>query len=251
MSPIIEIIKRAGAIALEHYGKLEPEMKGNKTYVTAADLAVQAFIVQELEKHFPDDGIIGEEEGQRKEHKGNERYWIVDPIDGTASFVRGFPVWGVSIGLLEKGRPSEGYFYMPVVDELYHTREDGVYLNDERVFMPKPKALHNETLIMVTTVAHRKRRLAAAFPGQINCHGAGAAHLSYVASGAADGIWLEGAFAWDIAAGLAMLLKNGGVLKQKDGTDFDLTEWLFGEAPPYPIFGGRPEMFEMLRKYLE
>ncbi len=247
---IQEIIKEAGSIALSHYRKVEPSMKGNRTYVTAADLAVQAFIVEQLEKHFPEDGIIGEEEGQRKEARSGNRQWIVDPIDGTASFVGGFPVWGMAIGLIEDGKEKEGYFYMPVIDQMYHTEGGSVFMNGTRVQMKKVRPLHNETLVFVTTVSHRTRRIAANFPGQINCFGSGAAHLSYLASGGVDAVWLEGVFPWDIAGGIAMVRQNGGKVVLADGTDFDISMWLGGEVVPFPIYAGRPEMLEMLFEYL-
>lgn len=78
-----------------------------------AELAVRALI----ERHFPADGIIGEEFGVTR--PGAEFTWIIDPIDGTRSFISGVPLWGTLIGLMEQGRPRLGMMAQPYTDEIF------------------------------------------------------------------------------------------------------------------------------------
>ncbi|MCA0420544.1 MAG: inositol monophosphatase, partial [Proteobacteria bacterium] len=109
------LAREAGAIALDHFARvasLPVTMKGHLDLVTEADQAVERFIVAGLRRLFPEDGILGEEGSGQDSRSG--RLWVVDPIDGTANFVRGNDQWAVSIGLFEGGHPRFGVIHAPV-----------------------------------------------------------------------------------------------------------------------------------------
>jgi len=89
------ILFEAGEIAKGYFTQVTPTLKKDKTYVTEADLKVQSYLRSELEKTFPEDGIMGEEEELRRKPSSGSRMWGIDPIDGTASFVLGLPFWGI------------------------------------------------------------------------------------------------------------------------------------------------------------
>ena len=109
------IATRAGELALRHFRHVKPERKADRTLVTAADREVEALLVAELGRALPDAGIIGEEGAARV---GSGPYRIVlDPIDGTASFVAGLATWCICIGILEGTRPAAGVVHAPVVGE--------------------------------------------------------------------------------------------------------------------------------------
>ena len=91
-------------------------MKGRHDVVTAMDGEVERFIRKAIAKRYPDDAIIGEEEGGRG---GRSRVWLIDPIDGTANYARGIPHYCVSIGYLEHGVPTVGALHDPSHDWLY------------------------------------------------------------------------------------------------------------------------------------
>lgn len=119
-SAVQAIARAAGEIALEHFRKvstLAVESKGPLDLVTAADRDVERFISSELAKQFPDDGVFGEEGSASESRSG--RTWVIDPIDGTFNFVRGSNDWGVSIGLVEQGRPVYGLVNAPARNELF------------------------------------------------------------------------------------------------------------------------------------
>ena len=92
-------------------------MKGHLDLVTEADKSVEKHILEGLRRLFPNDGVLGEEGARLDAHSG--RLWVVDPIDGTANFVRGNDQWAVSIGLFADGRPQFGVLYAPVRDQLF------------------------------------------------------------------------------------------------------------------------------------
>ena len=106
-----ELAREAGRIAHRGFGPSASSMKGRHDVVTEMDREVERFIRAAIEKAFPGDAIIGEEEGGGSE---GERLWIIDPIDGTANYARGIPHYCVSIGYLEHGVPTRRGALRPV-----------------------------------------------------------------------------------------------------------------------------------------
>lgn len=111
-----EIIRKAGELALSYYGRVTPSEKSDQSFVTEADKAVEDFLRSELAKNFPGVEVLGEEVESGVE---KDVAWVVDPIDGTANFVAGVPIWAVSVGLVEHGTPIMGAVYYPAFGELY------------------------------------------------------------------------------------------------------------------------------------
>ncbi len=107
----------AGDTALAHFrSPLAVETKGDGSPVTIADREAEHAVRAWVESHFPDDGVLGEELGAVRE--GAPLRWIVDPIDGTKSFVRGVPLWGSLVALAQGERVLAGAAYFPPVSEL-------------------------------------------------------------------------------------------------------------------------------------
>lgn len=112
----LEISKEAGEITLQHFGSvLTSETKGDGTPVTMADRAAETHLRDRIGRQFPDHGILGEEFGET--NPGAPVRWILDPIDGTRSFVRGVPLYGVLIGVEVHGNPAVGVAHFPVLGE--------------------------------------------------------------------------------------------------------------------------------------
>ena len=113
------LAQEAGALALDFQRKgVTAEAKADESPVTAADRACEKFIVDEITRRFPADGILGEEGANRASESG--RRWIIDPIDGTRDFVRGIPLWAVLIGLEENGKIVAGCAHSPRQGLLLH-----------------------------------------------------------------------------------------------------------------------------------
>ena len=96
-------------------GDWSHEQKKDRTFVTEADRAAEAAMRSIIEKQFPSDGIVGEEYGLRNEGAG--RQWVLDPIDGTTSFIAGRPIFGTLIALLQDGWPVLGVIDQPILNE--------------------------------------------------------------------------------------------------------------------------------------
>ena len=102
-----ELARAAGKVALGYFGtRIEVETKADDTPVTIADREAESLLRTEIRRRYPDHGIVGEEHGEVL--PGASVRWILDPIDGTKSFVHGVPLWGVLIGVEVEGSPPWG-----------------------------------------------------------------------------------------------------------------------------------------------
>jgi histidinol-phosphatase len=124
----IAAARAAGEVALRHFRTdLAVETKADRSPVTEADRECERRIVEILRAGFPDYGFCGEEMGEQPGRAATTR-WIVDPIDGTKSFVRGIPFFATLIGLEEEGEVTAGVVYAPATGELlYARRGQGAY----------------------------------------------------------------------------------------------------------------------------
>jgi len=125
------IARQAGEIAMRYYRTgLAFDAKPDDSPVSCADRECEQFIARELERAFPDDGLLGEEGAQKASRSG--RRWIIDPIDGTRDFVRGNPAWANLIGLEADGEVVAGFVSMPALGEIYTAvRGAGAFANNE------------------------------------------------------------------------------------------------------------------------
>lgn len=113
----VAITAEAAHVSLSHF-RCDPEIeiKTDESPVTLADMATERSLRTSLQQHFPDEAIFGEEYGQTGE---GTAIWIIDPIDGTRSFIAGLPLFGMLLGYLEEGHPKLGVIRMPALGEVY------------------------------------------------------------------------------------------------------------------------------------
>lgn len=239
-------VRRAGRIALDHFLKVEPSVKHDGTFVTEADLAVQDYLVARLEEIYPDHGVVAEE-GFSKDAADGGTVWAIDPIDGTAAFAVGLPVWGIALGRIEGAVPAAGYFYMPTTDDLFRASGDGVFRNDRPAAIKTPSVFHKESLIFTLSRLKKQPLVSTVYPGRMANFGSSMAHIAYTATGCSDGAIIGNAFLWDVAGGMAMLRANGGVVRRFNGEPFVITNaHLRGERIGEPLLAGHPDMVDAL-----
>lgn len=124
--------------------------------VTAADKEIDAFLQQTLTAATPTYGWLSEEIADDLQRLHHELVWIVDPIDGTKSFVRKDGLFSISIALVEEGTPVIGVVYAPMVDEMiYATKGGGVWLNGEKVTKTAPKTELSEATCLISRTEHK------------------------------------------------------------------------------------------------
>lgn len=240
--------RESGDIALRLFSHARARRKADNSPVTEADVAIERLLVERITARYPDHGIIGEEQTQFDITR--EYVWALDPIDGTASFVAGLPVWGISIGLLHRGIPSMGLFYMPLTNDCYWAIEDCAFFGRQPIYVDtKPEQeWHNEDWLAIPSDAHR--RLEIDFIGKTRSLGSAAAAICYVARGSALGAVLTYATIWDLAGGLAILKAAGGVGVTLAGQPLDPRPLIDGRALQEPLLFGAPGTVDSLRRHI-
>ncbi len=110
-----QLARKSGDLILPYFrsNEIDVQTKQDRTIVTRADREAEELLRQEIERTYPDHGIIGEEYGNVRTDA--EYVWVLDPIDGTISFAAGVPLFGTLIGLLKNGKPVVGCIHQPVL----------------------------------------------------------------------------------------------------------------------------------------
>ncbi len=219
LTAAIEVARTAGAILRQGFGRERTiEYKGEVNLVTEYDRRAEALIVSALQERFPDHRVIGEE-GSDTGPEESPYSWLIDPLDGTTNFAHRFPVFAVSIALLERGEGLVGVVFDPTRDELFAAGAGlGARLNDEPISVSQTAELDKS--LLATGFAYDRRTAADNNVGNLarfvrRCQGirrAGAAalDLAYVACGRLDGFWEMGLHPWDVAAGTLLVREAGG-----------------------------------------
>jgi myo-inositol-1(or 4)-monophosphatase len=212
------IVREAGQQAAEQYrrrGELAVERKGTQDLVSEADRACEDAIVGALRASFPEDAFLGEERGLQKGH--GDALWVIDPIDGTANFLRGIPIWCVSLGLMVKGEFVSGIIYNPVTEEFYAARRGkGAFLNGKRIGVSKATRLEDARLNVGFSYRRPVGPHIAGVRALLDAHceysrlGSGALGLAHTAEGRFEGYWEQHINIWDVAAGIVIVREAGG-----------------------------------------
>lgn len=211
----VHVARDAGAIAFRHFkGSFVAERKADNSFVTVADREAERYLRTRIAEAFPDDSILGEEEGEKL--GTSNRRWIIDPVDGTYSFVHGVPLYGVLIGLELEGEPILGVINVPALSELvYAARGLGCFWNGELARVSTTPSL-DQALLLATDFGvcgqYGFAPAAESLQRQVQARrtwGDAYGHM-LVATGRAD-IMLDPVMnVWDCAALLPILEEAGG-----------------------------------------
>ncbi len=226
---LAKLVAEGGRIAMTFHGASPlVTLKGDDSPLTAADLAVDAYLCRELEARFPDIPVVTEERSATHDAaKAGRRFFLVDPIDGTKEFVAERGEFTVNIGLIEDGIPVAGAVCAPAVGRLFYgVSGRGGFETAMDGSARKPLALRpydNNALIAVATRSHPTPQTEAFLNANriAHCTNAGSSlKFCLLASGEADiyprfGPTME----WDTAAGHAVLLAAGGKVVEISGVD--------------------------------
>ncbi len=147
----VDLARKAGDVTLEHFQTdLGVERKADSSPVTVADRGAERLMRELIEAEFPADGILGEEYGETR--PGAAGRWILDPIDGTRSFARGVPLYGVLIAYEAAGRSVLGVLHFPALGEtVYAARGEGCWWNEKEARVSEVDRLE-DAVVLTTTV---------------------------------------------------------------------------------------------------
>jgi len=150
-----ELAVRAGDILLQYFGRpTSVEWKGVGDPVTVADKSASTFIVEELKRRFPQDGILCEEEKDDISRLAKSRAWMIDPMDGTKEFVANVGEFAVMIGLAIEHKPVLGVVYQPTEHKLYYSEAgNGAYVKQGQKTRSLSVSLETDPSKMITAVS--------------------------------------------------------------------------------------------------
>ncbi len=238
---LIKKIKECGELMLSAYD-IEKSILIKSCaadFVTEYDGKVQEILYNEVKKLMPEAHFVGEED--RSDTVNSGYAFIVDPIDGTTNFSKGYKCSVISVGLLFDGSPYMGIVYNPYLDELFYAKKgEGAYVNGKRIYV-STHSLKDGVGLFGTSPYYddkRKRTFVIAekvcgYAMDIRRSGSAAWDLCCVAAGRAEGFFELILSPWDYAAGACILAEAGGIITKRDKTplEFDKKCSVLGAAP--------------------
>ncbi len=203
---------------------VKSQTQSREELVSEIDLLAEQSIIGELQSHFPDHNILGEESGNLG--KDSEYCWVIDPLDGTHNFLHGHPHCSISIALTYQNEPVAAVIYDPIRNELFSARKGGgAQLDGRRIRVSQNSRLKDS--LLCTGFPYRSgnklkqwmKTFAALMPRTQSIHRTGSSvlDLAYVACGRYDGFWEFGLSQWDIAAGALLVKEAGGLITDEHG----------------------------------
>jgi len=248
----VRAARRAGDVLVRMFDErdsLHIEEKNDRDYVTEADRKAESMIIREIHKHYPTHGIVAEESGIQ--NPDADVQWYIDPLDGTANFIHGFPHFAVSIAAWKQGKPLLAVVHDPMRNETFEAKNgNGAFLNRRRLRVSSEETIANAIFATGLPPYRREQlpvfqqRLSACMGEASNFRRAGSAalDLAYVAAGRLDAYWETGLCSWDIAAGVLLVQEAGGIVSGLDGKRVDLDK---GD-----VLTANPVMHEEFRRVL-
>jgi myo-inositol-1(or 4)-monophosphatase len=246
----MQVIRLAGKEALSYYGKGKAHLRFDEGLVTEAELRLTEFFENQLHAKFPGHQIFNHKQ-QSKDytHEGARHLWVFDALDGVANFQAGIPLWGSSLALLENFWPIFGVFHMPVTNDIFHARAgDKAYWGDQEIRAAAQTEGSDEGLLLTYSRFHN--HYSSTFPGKIRNMGCTAAHVSYVATGRAEGAIIANASFQDLAAVRVIIEAAGAKIYKMDGGEFFLNEYLDGQRIDDHLLVVAPDIASSIRSHL-
>jgi myo-inositol-1(or 4)-monophosphatase len=221
---VTNLAKKAGKIAMQGFHKKKKlSYKTGYEVVTQYDHKVEKMLVKEIRKKYPDHNILGEE---FEYEKTDSKYtWVIDPIDGTANYARGIPIFSVSICLLEKNEPILNVTYDPTRDHMYYAKKGkGAFLNNKRLKVSTTDKT-KDTIVSISSTSFKPKDLKMITKIKKNKIGirifySTALSLCYVSHGIIDARIKTTVGKYDVAGGALMIREAGGIV-----TDFKGRRW--------------------------
>jgi histidinol phosphatase-like enzyme (inositol monophosphatase family) len=225
LAAALDLAQGAGEVGLHYFQsqRFDIETKEDGSPVTVADKECEKFLRQGIERAFPQDGILGEEFPEKPGTSGYR--WIIDPIDGTASFIHGVPLYGVLVGVERELRSVAGVVHMPALNETVYAARGGGARHRRRGEVVDARVSRTgavkDACVCVTGYEYFAKkgleplmlelgRKCRRLRGWSDCY----SHL-LVATGRADAVVDPTMHPWDSAASLVVIEEAGGVF-----TDF-------------------------------
>ncbi|MEU7835857.1 inositol monophosphatase family protein [Nonomuraea sp. NPDC049129] len=207
--------------------------KGDRDMATEVDYAVEQAVREFLSRETPEIGFLGEEEGVGR--IGDGLMWALDPVDGTANFLHGIPLCGVSLGLVDKDMPTLGVIDLPLLGIRYIAAEGaGAQANGSDIRVSDARTLEaaivalGDYAVGEDALERNRPRFAlthelAARVQRVRMFGSAAIDLAWVADGKIDANIMLSNNPWDTAAGVVIAREAGATVVDIDGSPHSMT----------------------------
>lgn len=214
---VIKIVRNASKLMTTD---ITIEQKGNESnFVTSADVNVQLYLEEQLISLVPNSTFLGEESVHGASE--GEYIWVVDPIDGTANFIRGLGTSVISVGLVKNGKPYLGVIYDPYKNEMFYAeRGKGTFLNGKPICVSERDFRHS---IICSAASQYDKTLAKPCfqilqnvfhqADDFRRFGSAAIEMAYLAAGRIELFFEIRLFPWDMAAGAVIVEEAGGMIE--------------------------------------
>lgn len=247
LNAVEKVAKKAGELILSMKHPEVYTKEGHANFVTEADLASQRLCLKELAPLLEGAHFYAEEQKENKMMPGFN--WVIDPIDGTTNFMRGYNHSAISIGLVKDGKAVLGVVHNPFANETFSAfLGEGAYLNGERIHVTQLPM--EQALVLFGSSPYCRELAEETFRvvkeiflhcGDIRRSGSAALDLCYVACGRCDGFYEGQLSPWDYAASAAIIFEAGGKIGtvEPHALTFDRTQ---------PLLAGNPGVYQALQK---
>lgn len=238
LEAILRVMREAGQIVLRAHDTESSvrEKEGTANFVTAYDSAVQKFLFERLHSVCPEAAFVGEEDSADNTEQICHGYaFVIDPIDGTQNFIKGFRHSAISVALCSDGAPILGAVYNPYTDEMFYAEKGkGAFLQSGAHVRTVHVSSHplSEGLVLFGTAPYYKelhdrtfRAVRTLFEHALDIRrcGSAALDLCMIADGRAE-VYMEVRLSpWDYAAGMLIVQEAGGIVTEMDGSPIGLT----------------------------
>jgi myo-inositol-1(or 4)-monophosphatase len=224
---VVSLCQEAGRIMLEGFGHAHNVAhKGAVDLVTEVDLALEEKIGEAILRRFPEHSVFSEERWREDDARHAEYIWLVDPLDGTTNYVHGYPMFCVSVALVQREDVLLGCVYDPLHEELFYAEKGGgATVNGRKISVSSASNLISS--LLSTGFPYERAsgaennvaelgRLINRIQG-VRRSGSLALDLAYVAAGRLDGHWELNVKPWDTAAGGLLVTEAGGRMSDVRG----------------------------------
>lgn len=222
----IRLARMGGNIAADRLGQARTTRKRDRSFVTQVDFEIQDALLDALAEQFPGHAAIVEEDVSRPDRHAPvdeaEFCWVIDPLDGTRNFSRGFPVFSTSVAVMREGRPIVGVVCHANTGQVFAASVGGGATLDGRPTHVRDEPPTSDTMVFMRgrsdhpapPMMHRWLDLFS-----FRNIGSTALHMAFVAGGIVDVAFHQQCKLWDLAAGSLLVTEAGGMATQPNGDD--------------------------------
>lgn len=252
---IKQLIRESGGHAASiQKGDMSIQRKDDTSIVTRADVEVQEHLIKGLSSRFPEMKFIHEENFDPYELNSDDKslYGIIDPVDGTAMYSMGLPIWCVSVGIFRGFTPAYGFVFAPSAEMFFYNDDESAYLNDHKISVVMIDEVESETNMFFGATVPGVCNID--FPGKIRNLGSTAFHAALLADNRRNRslAFIGMSMIWDWAGAVPVIQKAGTAVRYIDGREIDYGEVIAnGCAFNDLVIAYNTRNFEDVRKYFK